>query len=78
MRLDGKPVRRPFAGREVELKGEWKDRGIRVERKVADGPSETESWTVDERGRLVVIHTIELPRGPKVELKRVYRRATAG
>ena len=75
VRLDGKAVEGPDGPGRVEIKGGWRNGIIQVERKVEDGPSEKESWTVDARGLLVVTQTIELPRGPKFELKRVYRRS---
>ena len=62
----------------AKVKAGWDKRSIKLERSVENGPKLTEVWSVDQaKGRLIVERTIELPRGPKVKQKQVYKRANA-
>lgn len=80
VRLDGKTETRDLGFAEVELKGEWKDRNVRVERRVKDrGPAVQETYEVVENGaRLIVTRSVELGfGGRRVEVVQVYDRTEA-
>jgi hypothetical protein len=59
----------------MKVTARWDGLAIKVERELEDGPEVTEVWSVDDAaGRLIVTRTIDLPRGPTVQQKQVYRR----
>ena len=76
--MGAEPTRRSVGGNEMRSSAHWDGVAIRVERTVADGPEIVERWTLSaDRSRLVVTRAVDLPRGPELELRRVYRRAVA-
>lgn len=76
--LNGKPVTRTTSLGAVEIKAEWDDRRIKVERKYKDGPKVQERYALGLGGmRLLVDYTVDadgLPGG--FAFRRVYRPGT--
>ena len=79
VRLNGKAAKDSAREPAGEITARWEGRAIRMDRKVEDGPEVTESWALDRAGaRLIVTRSVDLPRGPEVELRQVYRRTDGG
>jgi hypothetical protein len=71
--LDGKSVRMTVAGAEVSSKSRWDKAVLKQEFSTADSKL-TQTWDVDENGRLVLVAKVESLRLRTPDLKAVFDR----
>ena len=81
LRTNGKKIKEKVEGAgDLEIKAEWKDDGLILERKVDGGGKVTETFfrSSDNRQMMVIVK-LETSRSPKpVEFRRVYDSVTGG
>ena len=81
LRTNGKKITEKVEGAgDLEIKAEWKDDGLIVERKVNGGGKDTETYfRSSDNKQMMVIVKLETSRLPKpVEFRRVYDAVAEG
>jgi hypothetical protein len=75
---NGRKVKRPWLEGEAEIRAEWKDGRLRIERKLENDLKFEETWTVDAVTRRLIVQTVvDGPITRKIELRRSYSAPSA-
>jgi hypothetical protein len=75
---NGRKVKRPWLEGEAEIRAEWKDGRLRIERKLENDLKFEETWTIDAAARRVSVTTvIDGPITRKISVLRVYSAPSA-
>lgn len=77
--VNGKRSKRSWIdGTQVDIKASWKNRGLRIERRLENDLEITQTFALDQKsGRLIVTTEVDGPIPREIEVEHVYDRASA-